>query len=190
MAQQYSTNLALSQLPEINERENPEIYGELIRLRNALKTLQSALDQYTGALGETNSAYWSQTSLYAFTRLQNISRVYINATENIAAGALVNIYNNAGVAAARNSNATDGTKQVRAYANRSVTTGNFGEFIILGLLPSATALTPGTMYYASTTPGAFTAAAPAAVGNLVQEIGIALSPNTIYFNPVLNTKIV
>jgi hypothetical protein len=189
MGQQYSTNLGLSQLPEIDEKQFGQVYAELLRMRNALKVLQSALDVYTGALGETESSYWDQTPAYAYLRLQNISRVYRKATETISAGRLVNFYNSAGELVARNANATDATKPVRAYAPKEVLSGEFGEFVILGLMPSV-GLTPGSLYYLTTTAGAYSATAPAVPGNLKQEIGWAYSDNLMVFNPILNPAVI
>ena len=44
----YNTNLGLSALPEIDQKKNPEIYAELLRIRNALKVLQGAVDILSG----------------------------------------------------------------------------------------------------------------------------------------------
>ena len=44
----YNTNLGLSALPEIDQKKDPEIYAELLRIRNALKVLQGAIDILSG----------------------------------------------------------------------------------------------------------------------------------------------
>ena len=44
----YDTILGLSSLPEINQKQDPEIYAELLRIRNALKVLQSVVDILAG----------------------------------------------------------------------------------------------------------------------------------------------
>lgn len=189
MGQQYSTNLGLSQLPEVNEREDAQVYAELLRMRNALKVLQSAIDLYTGALGETDSAYWNQTPAYSYFRLHNITRIYRKATETIPAGHVVNFYNSAGELVARNANATDATKPVRAYAPKEVLSGEFGEFVCMGLMP-AVGLTPGSIYYLAASSGGYTATAPSTAGNLKQELGWAYSDTILIFNPVLNPTII
>ena len=44
----FSTNLGLSSLPEMDQKKDPEIYAELLRIRNALKVLQSTIDVLAG----------------------------------------------------------------------------------------------------------------------------------------------
>lgn len=44
----FSTNLGLSSLPEIDQKKDPEIYAELLRIRNALKVLQGVVDSLSG----------------------------------------------------------------------------------------------------------------------------------------------
>lgn len=41
-------NLGLSALPEIDQKQYPQIYAELIRIRNALGVIQSVLDTLGG----------------------------------------------------------------------------------------------------------------------------------------------
>lgn len=191
MAQQdqFSFNLGLSTLPEFEQSKHPELWVELLRMRIALRTMQGALDLYTGALSE-DQAYWNQTSPASSVRLQNISRVYAKALENISAGQLVSFTNSAGELGAQKANATDNTKPCRAfcYTPGGVTSGNYGEFMLMGIVPYLTGMTPGTAYYLSTTSGQYTTAAPSTVGNIAQEVGYALTSNTLYFNPVLNWK--
>lgn len=58
----FSTNLGLSALPEYDQKKDPALYGELTRIRNALRALQAALDQIgggglgAGAFGEVLTA--------------------------------------------------------------------------------------------------------------------------------------
>lgn len=48
MATSFATNIALSALPEIDQHKYPEIYAELVRMRNALHTLQGVIDILAG----------------------------------------------------------------------------------------------------------------------------------------------
>jgi hypothetical protein len=186
---QYSTNLGLSILPEIDQKQHPQIYLEFLRMRNALRALQGALDTYTGALSE-DPTYWNQTQAYNTTRVQNISRIYAIAGEAISLSQQVNFYNNSGVLTARKANATDNTKPARAFCSvpAGVAAGAYGEFILLGVNPYYSGLTPGATYYLHTTSGQITSVAPVTVGNIVQEIGWAIDSNNLWFNPVLNWK--
>jgi hypothetical protein len=176
--QAYSTNLGLSVTPEVSEKENSEVYSELLRIRNALKVLQSALDVYTGALGEVDESVWDQVSPAGYFRLQNISRIYLQATEDIAQYQLVNIYDVSGIAKARKASASAGYV-ARAYANTAVTSGNYVELILWGLLPSS-GLTPGNDYWLSATAGFMSATAHAGT---VQKVGWAVSANYLFFRP-------
>jgi len=180
--QKYSTDLGLSLTPELLEQKNPGVYGELIRVRNALRILQGALDIYTGGLSP-DPDLWSVTAVTTGLRTENISRVYFQTTENIAVGQAVNLYDSAGTTYARLANATNNSKPCRAYATTTTVSGDWGEFVLLGAHPLITGVTGGTDYYLSTTGGGITFTPPATPGNIVQKIGWGLNSTTIYFNP-------
>ena len=188
---QYSTNLGLSVQPEIDQKQHPQIFLELFRIRTALKTLQGALDTYTGALSE-DQKYWDQAKVYDTARVQNISRVYLVAGEDISVSQTVTITNVAGVPTVYKANATDATKPARAFCSvpAGVKSGAYGEFILLGVNPYFSGLTPGATYYLSTTSGQITATAPSTAGNIVQQTGYALDSKSLWFNPVLNWKVI
>jgi hypothetical protein len=177
--QQFSTNLGLGALPEIDQRKNPDIYNDLLRIRNALKTLQFSLDQYTGAISE-DSAYWKNIQSQNSVRTQNISKVYAVSSDTIAVGQIVELYNNAGVLTARLSNV--GTpRYARAFCSTlgGATPGAVSEFSLLGVNQFFSGLTPGAIYYLSGTPGAIQAGATA------QRVGFALTAQNLFFNPTL-----
>lgn len=188
---QASTNLGLSVLPEIDQKQHPQIFLEFVRIRNALKTLQSALDVYTGALGE-DPKYWNQTRVYDTTRVQNICRIYAQAGEDIALSQTVTFSDVSGVLTAYKANATNASKPARAFCSvpSGVLSGAFGEFVLLGINPYYTGLTPGATYYLHTTSGQIVGAAPGAAGNIVQPVGYALSTKSLWFNPVLNWRVI
>lgn len=181
MGRPLSTNINLSQMPEVDEKKDPKVYGELVRLRSAILALQEALDIYTGALGETDSSYFQQTPPTKFCRVQNISRIYVQATESIAAGALVNLYNNSGTLCARNAQSGP-SKAADAYSSSAVAASNYGEFILWGLIGSSAALTPRALYYLTNTPGVYGTVAGA---GLVQKVGWAISDHILFFRPDL-----
>lgn len=184
---QASFNLGLSDLPEVNQKKYPDLYGEFLRLHNAIKLVQGGLDIYTGALQE-DPQYWASTGPKASSRVQNISRVYALATENIGLSQVVHFQSSGATLTAHRADATDATKLCRAFCSTSggVLSGAAGEFILLGVNPYFTGLTPGKPYYLHTTPGEINAIAPAGVGNVVQPVGFALSPTDLWFIPSLN----
>lgn len=108
------------------------------------------------------------------------------ASEALAASALVNIYSNAGTANARNANATDATKPgtgfvVAAFAVLAAATVYFPGQIVTGVA----GLTIGApVFLSAATAGGVTSAAPAAAGNLVQQVGYALSATSFVFQPM------
>lgn len=48
MANDFHTNLGLSTLPEFDQHKYPELYAELLRIRNALVILQGVVDILAG----------------------------------------------------------------------------------------------------------------------------------------------
>jgi hypothetical protein len=180
MGQKFSTNLGLAPFPEIDQAKYPSIFTDSIRTRQALAILQSAMDYFTGAIGP-EAGNWNQLDPIAYDRLNNLTRMYIQATENIAAGATVNFYNNSGTIAARNANATAAGKQAHAYSTGAVTAGSWGEFIRMGACKLISGLTPGATYYQSNTNGLISPTA----GTIVQRVGFALSPTELIFQPAL-----
>ena len=178
--QAFSTQLGVASTPEFSQSEYPSIYIDALRMRQALKNLQSILDNYTGALGEEPN-YWGQVAPASWNRIANLNRTYAQASEAIASGAVVNFYNNAGVLGVRNANATAAGKPVHAWSTGAVASGAYGEFIIQGVCYLITGLTIGATYYASNTNGLI-AATP---GTISQKVGYALGTSTLVFNPDL-----
>lgn len=177
--EQYSTNLGISSLPEFSQKDFPELYVDALKLRGALRTLQGALDRYTGVL-PIDQQYWSTQGVNS-VRLQNLSPVYAIAGEDIVAGAIVSFYDVSGVLTAQNANATAAGKPARAFASGIVATGSYGQFILCGINPYIGGLTNGATYYLSNTNGLI---APAA-GTILQRIGFAVGTSKLYFNPDL-----
>jgi hypothetical protein len=179
MAEGFTTNLGLSQVPEIDQKKDPQLWNELYLMRAALKKLQAAVDSYTGVVGE-EEIYWDQTIPSQFLTARRLARIYLQATEAINAGQLITITNSGGTPQAA---LTDGTvaKQCRAFAPAAVANGDWGEFFLFGANLNVVGLTPGATYYMSqTTNGGFTSVKPA---TNPQPIGFAVSPTCIWFNP-------
>lgn len=103
-------------------------------------------------------------------------------SENLTAGDFVNIYNNAGTITARKADATTNTKPAHGFVLASTTSPASATIYMDSQTNTAlTGLTLGSEYYLSTTPGAATATAPSASGNLVQPLGIADKTTEIVF---------
>lgn len=184
MAQQsfFSTNLGLSSAPEFDSKKYPEIYSDLLRIRGAIRGLQAALDQYTGAL-PPQTENWPVTTLTQTLLLQNTAKIYVVAGVAISPGQILSTYNDAGVLKAQLATATDPTKLARGFASitAAAAAGDYIEMTLLGADFYISGLTPGTPYYLSNTAGAIATTA----GLNVQKIGHALSATCLFFNPAI-----
>lgn len=105
------------------------------------------------------------------------------ASEALAAGDLVNVWNSSGTQKARRADASNGRRAhgfVLAGVSQDATATVYFEGTITGL----TGLTPGaSMFLSGSTPGAATATAPSTTGHIVQEIGAAVSATELSFEP-------
>lgn len=185
--QQISVNLGLPQLPNI---EDPRLFKELLPIYNAINAVAIALDAYTGALSPAVEDYPSIG--ISDIHLQNIAKLYPIFSEPVVAGAMINVYNNSGILTARYAKAADATKPARGFSTASVAAGDRGELMLLGLNVHISGLTPGSLYYLSSTSttGQIVITAPVVSGNVIQSVGFALDANTLFFNPSLLGAIV
>jgi hypothetical protein len=106
----------------------------------------------------------------------------IVCSENLSAGNLVNIYNNAGTENVRKADATTNGKEANGFVLSSYTSGASAVVYTEGKISGLTGLTPGPLFL-HTTAGASTSTAPSTVGNVIQRIGVATSSTEIAFSP-------
>ena len=104
----------------------------------------------------------------------------IQASENLSASNLVNIWNSAGQFRVRKADATTAGKEANGFVLSAVTSGQNALVYLEGSITGLGGLTPGR-YYLSTTPGEATLTPPTGAGNVVQYIGDALSTTEITF---------
>jgi hypothetical protein len=97
------------------------------------------------------------------------------ASEALTAGDFVNLWNDTGALKARKADATAAGKEADGYVLANVALAGNATVYFGGINTSVSALTIGTTYFLSTTPGGSTATAPSATGNVVQRLGKALS---------------
>ena len=108
----------------------------------------------------------------------------IVASEAIAAGAFVNIWDNAGVANVRNANATAAGTDANGFVLAAVLSAATATVYFQGSTNTQlSALTPGTRYYLAITAGATQSAVPTASGNVVQSLGRTQSATAMVFSP-------
>ena len=109
------------------------------------------------------------------------------ASENLAAGDLVNIYSNAGTANCRKADATVSGKEAMGFVLSAVTSGQNATVYFEGNNTAVTGKTPGKQWL-STTAGTFSTTAPSASGNVVQVVGFCASATELNFqsrNPIV-----
>lgn len=104
----------------------------------------------------------------------------ILASESIAAGAYVNIWNNTGVANIRNADNSTAGKEAHGYVLSAVGSGTNGLVYFSGNNVAVTGQTVGNVYLG--TVGAAVSTAPSGSGNVVQRIGEATSASSINTN--------
>lgn len=104
----------------------------------------------------------------------------IDASEGLAAGDWVNIWNDTGTAKVRKADATTAGKETNGFVLAAVTSGNPATVYFEGTNTQVTGQTPGPVYL-QTTAGAGGATIPSASGNVVQQIGVAVSATAVNF---------
>ena len=109
--------------------------------------------------------------------------VVCTASETLTSGAFVNLYNNAGAINARNADATTNGKPAHGFVLAGVTAGQQATVYLEGNNTGVTGRTPGALQFLSTTPGQPTETAPSTAGNLVQQLGIAVTATAQQFEP-------
>lgn len=103
----------------------------------------------------------------------------ITASEALAAGDFVNIWNSTG-AKVRKADATVAGKEAHGFVLAAVSSAAPATVYFEGTNTAVTGQTPGNVFLA-TTAGTATTTAPSGTGNVVQRIGFATSATTINF---------
>lgn len=101
----------------------------------------------------------------------------IVASEALAAGDFVNVWNSTG-AKVRKADASTAGKQADGYVKAAVSNGGNATVYFEGPNTGLSGLTPGKVFL-STTPGLSTATAPTGSGNIVQKLGTAVAADEI-----------
>lgn len=110
----------------------------------------------------------------------------ITASEALAAGAYVNVWNSTG-AKVRNADATVAGKEAHGFVLAAVASGAVATVYFEGTNTQVSGQTPGVVYL-STTAGSGTSTPPSGTGNAVQRLGFAVSATAVNFqseNPVV-----
>jgi hypothetical protein len=106
------------------------------------------------------------------------------SSENLAAGDLVNIWNDAGTVKVRKADATTAGKEAHGFVLAAVTSPANATVYFEGSNTQATGSLTGGVVYLTTTAGTVSNTAPSGSGNVVQRVGFVTasgSPNTVNF---------
>lgn len=104
----------------------------------------------------------------------------ISASEALAAGDFVNVWDSAGAFKVRKADATVAGKEAHGFVLAAVASGSDATVYFEGTNTQVTGQTPGDVFL-QTTAGVGGSAAPSASGNVVQQIGIAVSATAVNF---------
>lgn len=104
----------------------------------------------------------------------------ITASEALAAGDLVNIWNNGGTANVRKADATTSGKEAHGFVLSAFASTASATVYFEGTNTQATGMTPG-LQFLSTTAGKTSSTAPSGAGQVVQQVGFATGATALNF---------
>ncbi len=96
----------------------------------------------------------------------------IVSSENLTAGNVVNVWNDAGTVKVRKADSTNSGKEAIGFVLTGVTAPSSASVYFEGINTALSGLTPGARYYLATTAGTITATPPTAAGNVLQYVGL------------------
>lgn len=113
----------------------------------------------------------------------------IMASEALAAGDLVNLWDDAGTLKARKADASNGRK-ADGFVLAGVSSGASAIVYFDGTNTQQSGMTLGAIHYLShTVPGRATTTIPTTAGHIVQQVGKALSATQLTFEPTMPTEL-
>ena len=104
----------------------------------------------------------------------------LQASENMTAPCLVNIWDDAGAFKIRYADAAT-NKPANGFLLASVTSGANGDVYFEGEITGMTGITPVTYWLSATVPGGVQTAIPTTTGHIAQQIGKGLSSTSLDF---------
>lgn len=179
-------SLGLPSLP--NDQLPPAAYNESNIIYRAINNLAQGVSLYGGVDG-IEQADWAQYAPSVTILSGNLTRLYPIASVAIAAGQIVNLFNNAGVLNARLANAGSAATMAHGVANTACAAGARFEMQWLRCYNlSIGGMIIGSLYWLSTVAGAVQNTAPAAVGTIAQPVGLAVAASEMIMDISLSFK--
>jgi hypothetical protein len=156
---------------------------------NGQKVEVAAVESSAGA-GDEGKIVALNTSGYIDTTMLDPATLaetkVVPASEDLAAGDLVDIWNDTGTLKVRKADASaaNAGKKADGFVKAAVTAPADATVYFDGEISGLTGLTPGAEYFLSdSTPGGVTATPVTTAGNLLQSVGVAKSATTLSFEP-------
>lgn len=106
----------------------------------------------------------------------------ITASEALAAGDFVNVWNSTG-SKVRKADASTSGKEAHGFVLSAVSNGAAATVYFEGTNTQVSGLTPGVIYLSASTAGQATGTAPSGSGQTVQRLGVATSATSVNFEP-------
>ena len=103
----------------------------------------------------------------------------IAASETLAAGDFVSIWNDAGTPKVRKADASAAGKFAHGFVIATVSSGNNANVYFEGANSQVSGQTAGDVFLSASTPGQATATPPSGTGNVVQRLGVATAATSI-----------
>lgn len=103
------------------------------------------------------------------------------ATEAIAAGSLVNVYDSGGNPRVRLADGTNAAKFATHFAPEAIGNGSVGEVRSLGVIIDPSVASTGEAWLSQSTPGAWQFTGPSS--GVVQKVGVSLEGVGLFFTP-------
>lgn len=160
--------------------------GKYLALTGGVITEENAINVSAGAADANKIPKLDAAGALPISMLPaGVGAETITATtsEALAAGDFVNLWNSTGLKA-RKADATVAGKEAHGFVLSAVASGAAATVYLPSQTnTSASGRTIGSRQFLSTTPGLAQETAPAATGNVVQQLGVAYSATGVLFNP-------
>lgn len=105
----------------------------------------------------------------------------LTASEALAAGDFVNVWNDTGTPKVRKADASTSGKEAHGFVVSAVVQDASATVYFEGRNDQVTSMTAGAVYLSAATAGLATGTAPSGTGNVVQRLGVAISATEINF---------
>jgi hypothetical protein len=148
---------------------------------NGNKVEEQAANTSAGVADASKIVRLNSSGLIDDTMIPGLEGVTLTASEDLDAGELVNIWDDAGTASMRKADAS-GNKPADGFVSNSVVLGETATMYGEGKISGLSGLTVGATYFLSaSTPGDAVDTAPTGTGNILQKVGRAASATTLIF---------